>query len=132
MNMAGSELAEPTGDLSVTLPVIRLTDALNAGNLEAVMSLWTEDCTFENTYPPPDGMRYQGKPAVQAFWEEFFRTSSQAKFEIEEIFALNDRCIMRWTYHWLDGQGTQGHIRGVDVYRVRDGIILEKLSYVKG
>jgi hypothetical protein len=39
---------------------------------------------------------------------------------------------MRWTYSWVDPSGTPGHIRGVDVYRVRDGLIAEKLSYVKG
>ena len=28
--------------------------------------------------------------------------------------------------------GTPGHVRGVDVFRVRDGKVAEKLSYVKG
>jgi hypothetical protein len=39
---------------------------------------------------------------------------------------------MRWTYHWANAQGESGHIRGVDVYRLADGLITEKLSYVKG
>ena len=37
----------------------------------------------------------------------------------------------RW-FVWTDPAGQSGHIRGVDVFRVRDGLILEKLSYVKG
>ena len=39
---------------------------------------------------------------------------------------------MLWRYEWVDPQGQEGHIRGVDVYRLRDGLIAEKLSYVKG
>jgi hypothetical protein len=39
---------------------------------------------------------------------------------------------MRWTYHWTDPSGTPGHVRGVDLYRLEDGLIAEKLSYVKG
>ena len=31
-----------------------------------------------------------------------------------------------------DAAGTKGHVRGVDVFRVKDGLISEKLSYVKG
>jgi len=38
---------------------------------------------------------------------------------------------VRWTYHWLKPTGN-GHVRGVDVFRVRDGKVSEKLSYVKG
>jgi hypothetical protein len=97
-----------------------------------MMRLMAEDCIFENTYPPPDGTRSEGKPAVRAFWEAFFQSSRQPRIEIEEIFAVGDRCILRWTYHWLDAEGNPGRVRGVDLYRVRDGLIREKLSYVKG
>jgi hypothetical protein len=29
-------------------------------------------------------------------------------------------------------EGKPGHVRGVDIFRVRDGKLAEKLSYVKG
>jgi hypothetical protein len=45
----------------------------------------------------------------------------------QEIVAAGDRTVVRWTY--LFGHG---HVRGVDVLRVRDGRVAEKLSYVKG
>jgi ketosteroid isomerase-like protein len=112
--------------------VIAFNDALNAHDADAMMRLMTPDCVFENTHPPPDGTRYEGSAAVRAFWEEFFRASEAARIEIEEIFALEDRCVMRWTYHWIDAGGRPGHVRGVDIYTVRDGLIAEKLSYVKG
>jgi hypothetical protein len=39
---------------------------------------------------------------------------------------------MRWKYEWVDPDGKKGHVRGVDIYHVKNGSISEKLSYVKG
>ena len=50
----------------------------------------------------------------------------------QEIFGLGERCVMRWRYSWVDTAGERGHVRGVDIFRVRNGAIREKLSYVKG
>lgn len=112
--------------------VIQFNEALNRRDVDAMLELMTEDCVFENTYPPPDGERFEGQPAVRKFWEEFFRGSAEARIEIEEIFALGERCVMRWRYAWNDAQGQAGHIRGVDIYTLADGLIQAKLSYVKG
>ena len=112
--------------------VRRFNDALNAADVEAMMALTTEDTVFENTSPAPDGKRYSGQKQVRAFWEEFFRSSSSARIETEALFSLGDRCVMLWTYHWVDKNGIAGHIRGVDVYQIKNNLIAEKLSYVKG
>jgi steroid delta-isomerase-like uncharacterized protein len=112
--------------------IVRFNDALNARDVDAMMSLLSADCAFENTYPAPSGTRYVGQSAVREFWEDFFRSFNEARIEIEELFGQNDRAVMRWTYRWTDPAGHSGYIRGVDVYRVRDGLIAEKLSYVKG
>jgi ketosteroid isomerase-like protein len=112
--------------------VIRFNQALNRQDVDTMMGLMAEDCVFENTAPSPEGARYQGQEAVRAFWEEFFRSSLEPGIEIEEIFAEGERCVMRWVYHWLDTRGEPGHIRGVDIYKIRGAKIAEKLSYVKG
>jgi len=112
--------------------IIRFNDALNARDVDAMLSWLTADCVFENTYPAPAGTRYTGQSAVREFWEDFFRSSSEARIEVEELFGQNDRAVMCWTYRWTDLAGHSGYIRGVDVYKVRDGLIAEKLSYVKG
>jgi hypothetical protein len=77
-------------------------------------SLWRVD----NTYPQPDGERFEGQEAVRHFWEEFFRSSPDAVFESEEMVAHGDRCVIRWRYNWTNTDGSRGHIRGVDVLRV--------------
>ena len=96
----------------------RFNDAFNRHDVTAIMSSMTEDCVFENTRPSPDGTRISGQAAVRAYWEEFFARSPHAHFETEDIIAAGDRCTVRWTYSWIR-DGTPGHGRGVDVFRVR-------------
>ncbi len=116
-----------------TVEVInQFNDAFNRHDVPAVMALMTEDCVFDNTYPPPDGERFEGQEAVRHFWEEFFRSSPDAVFEAEEVIVHEDRCVIRWRYSWTITDGSRRHVRGVDVLRVRDGKVAEKLAYVKG
>jgi ketosteroid isomerase-like protein len=115
-----------------TLAVVnRFNTAFNRHDVDAVMALMTDDCVFENTGPAPDGKRYQGQAEVRAAWVDFFGPSPMEAFTTEEMFAAEDRCVVRWRYQWSSSDPA-GHVRGVDVIRVRDGKVAEKLAYVKG
>ena len=108
--------------------VLEFNEAFNRHDVAGMMKYMSDDCVFENTNPAPDGTVYSGKAAVTKFWQDFFRESPQAHIDIEEVFGLgNNRCVMRWRYSWGNG-----HVRGVDIFQVKDGLICEKLSYVKG
>ena len=125
-------MQEDTLTLSTIEVIEKFNGALNRHDVPAVMALMTKDCIFDNTYPPPDGERFEGQEAVRRFWEEFFRSSPDAVFKSEEMVTLGDRCVIRWRYEWTSTDGSRGHVRGVDVFRVRDGKVAEKLAYVKG
>lgn len=112
--------------------VLEFHEAFNRHDVAGMMQLMSEDCLFENTQPTPNGTVYSGKAAVTQFWQDFFHESPQAQIEIEEIFGLGNRCVMRWRYNWGDGGGEAGHVRGVDLFKIKNGAICEKLSYVKG
>lgn len=112
--------------------VLEFNDAFNRHDVAGMMKLMSDDCVFENTDPAPDGTTYSGREAVTQFWQGFFRESPNAHIDIEEIFGLGQRCIMRWRYSWVDGSGQAGHVRGVDVFKVTENLISEKFSYVKG
>ena len=128
--MAQQQLESQTAS---TLAVVEaFNDAFNRHDVHSIMDAMTDYCVFEGTGPIPDGARFQGQNAVRAVWEGLFSSSPQAYFETEDIFALGDRCVGRWIYTWVDGDGNPGRLRGVDVFRVRDGKIAEKCSYVKG
>ena len=112
--------------------VLEFNEAFDRHDVVGMMQLMSDDCIFENTAPAPDGVVYSGKEVVTQFWQDFFDGSPHAHIEIEEIFGFGERCIMRWRYTWVDIDGEKGHVRGVDIFRVRSGSIYEKLSYVKG
>lgn len=115
-------------DSNSTASTIRtFNEAMNSHDINAVMALMTDDCISENTFPAPDGTRHVGQSAVRTELGNFLSSSPLAHFEEEELLVSGDRCTVRWLYTWGDG-----HVRGVDVMRVRDGKVSEKLSYVKG
>ena len=120
----------PDSETKATLHVVnRFNEAFNRHDVDGVMALMTADCVFENTLPGPDGERFEGAAAVRAFWRRFFQSTPGARFETEEMFGAGARAVVRWVFHWDDAGG---HVRGVDVMRVQDGKVAEKLAYVKG
>jgi ketosteroid isomerase-like protein len=126
--MTGAE----NNSTSLTLKAVdNFNSAFNRHDVDGVMNAMTDDCVFENTNPPPDGGRFVGAVAVRAFWEKFFASNPDALFEAEETIATNDRCVVRWIYRKTK-DGKPWHLRGVDIFKVRDGKVAEKLSYVKG
>jgi ketosteroid isomerase-like protein len=95
-------------------------------DLDAALALVTDDCVFDATGPAPDGASHVGPHAIRRAWQAIFDDAG-SRFEAEETFASDDRVVQLWRYSW-DG----GHVRGVDVFKIRDGKVAEKLSYVKG
>jgi ketosteroid isomerase-like protein len=112
--------------------VLEFNEAFNRHDVDGMMKLMSDDCVFENTDPAPDGTTYSGKEAVTQFWQNFFQESPQAHIDIEEVFGAGSHCIMRWKYSWVDSAGQRGHVRGVDIFREKEGLLSEKFSYVKG
>ena len=112
--------------------VLEYNEAFNRQDIAGIMRLVSDDCLFEDNAPAPDGTLYKGKKAVEQFWHDIFSRSPTGHIDIEEIFSFSDRCIMRWRYSRVDAEGAEGHVRGADIFRVRDGLICEKFSYVKG
>lgn len=105
--------------------------AFNNHDVDGVMNFMTEDCVFENTNPMPDGSRLEGATAIRQYWVKFFAANPDAHFEAEEVFATDNRCVVRWVYHKTK-DGKPWHLRGIDIFKVENGKVAEKLAYVKG
>jgi ketosteroid isomerase-like protein len=111
--------------------VDRFNETFNRHDAEALERLLTEDTIFEDTSPAPDGRRIEGRVAVANYWREWFGRNTDARFETEQIIVSGNRATVLWVYRKMrDGQ--PWHLRGVDVFTVRDGKIAAKLAYVKG
>lgn len=106
--------------------VDRFNTAFDAKDVDAIMAAMTPDCVFEDT-APPDGVRHVGADAVRRAWIALFAASPDGVFTAEETVVAGDRVVVAWRYEFGDG-----HVRGVDLFTVRDGLVAEKQAYVKG
>ena len=114
---------------SQTLQVIqRFNQAFVQHDGSLLDDLIAEDCVMESVEPAPDGTRYVGRNACLEFWQKL-ANSRDGEFSDEDIIASGGHGIIRWRYRF--GPGLSQSVRGVNVMRVRDGLIVEALGYVK-
>jgi hypothetical protein len=119
---AGADDSADAGPLHV---VNRFNAAWGAHDLAATLTMITEDCVFEST-SPPDGERFTGPAAIAVAWRPIFDDTASV-FTVEDAIVAGPHVITRWRYDW-DG----GHVRGIDIFVVRDGKVAAKIAYVKG
>ena len=110
--------------------VDKFNEAFNRHDADRLATLLTDDTVFEDTSPAPDGRRIEGKAAVTEFWRGWFVRNPDARFEAEEFIVSGNQAVVRWVYHKMRN-GQPWHLRGVDVFTVRDGKVAAKLAYVK-
>lgn len=111
--------------------IAAFNDAFNRHDIDGLAALFTDDTVFENTSPAPDGRRIEGKTAVVEFWRGWFAHNPEARFETEEVILSGSRAVVLWVYRKMRN-GQSWHLRGVDIFTVRDGKVAAKLAYVKG
>jgi ketosteroid isomerase-like protein len=111
--------------------VDQFNEAFNQHNIDGVAKLLTEDTVFEDTSPAPDGRRMEGKTAMVEFWRAWFMGNPDAHFEAEEVIVSGNQAVVRWIYRKMRN-GEPWHLRGVDIFTVRNGKVAAKLAYVKG
>ena len=116
---------------STRAAIDRFNSIFNRHDADALAEVLTDDTVFEDTSPPPDGRRIEGKTAVVEYWRSWFARNADASFEAEDVIVTNDRAVVCWIYRKVRN-GQPWHISGVDVFTVRDGKVAAKLAYVKG
>ena len=112
--------------------VIEFQEAFNHRDAPAMMKLVSDDYIYESSAPAPGGTLYKGKEAAAEFWRVFCAKTPAASVEVEDVFGTGLRCVMRWTFAVDDNASGVDPIRGVDIFRVRNGAICEQVSYIKG
>jgi ketosteroid isomerase-like protein len=123
--------SSPGAAESTRTVIERFNEAFNRHDMDALAELLTDDTIFEDTAPPPDGRRIEGKPAVVEHWRAWFARNADAAFDAEDIIVCDNRAVVRWIYRKMRN-GQPWRLRGVDVFTVRGGRVAAKLSYVKG
>jgi predicted SnoaL-like aldol condensation-catalyzing enzyme len=99
----------------------------NLHDVEGMSKLIRDDCVLDDHGLAPDGAMHSGKEAIVRQWRDLFARSPQIRQEIEDIFGMGDRCVMRWR-----SSDELSIVRGVEIYQVRNELISNIWSYVKG
>lgn len=100
--------------------------------LEGVLALMHDDVLFENW----TGGKAIGKHALRKAWQPWFAQRA-FRFVQEELFIdeKEQKVLFRWTLEWpcpeKEFQGKIEKRKGVDVIHLKDGKIINKLTYSK-
>ena len=110
----------------------RFAEAWNRHDLDALMSMMTDDCVFEaSAGPQVHGQRSEGKPAVRAAYAAVFETWHDAHWGGARHFIAGDRGVSEWTFTGTLQDGKRVEVNGCDLLTFRDGKIAVKNSYRK-
>ena len=108
-------------------------DAWNRHDLEGVMQ-WLDDTVRFQAWT---GSSVRGKASLRRAWTPWFANHGDFKFVTEDLFVDEgeQKLLFQWALDWpagsMESHAARELRRGVDVIHLRDGKIVEKLTYTK-
>jgi ketosteroid isomerase-like protein len=110
----------------------RMLESFNRHDLEAIMSLFADDCTFESPRgSEPWGRRFEGKEAVAEGLRARFTGIPDVNYEGHGDFVAGERGASEWTLRGTAVDGTRLEVRGCDIWTFRGDEVLVKNSFWK-
>jgi ketosteroid isomerase-like protein len=110
----------------------RFADAWNRHDLDALMSMMTDDGVFDaSAGPDVNGQRREGTQAVRAAYALVFETFPDAHWANARHFVAGDRGVSEWTFTGTRNDGTRVEVTGCDLITFRYGKVAIKNSYRK-
>lgn len=107
-------------------------EAFNRHDAEAVVSHMSEDIVF-NTVGGDEayGTRIVGRAAVKAAFENVWKQSPDVQWRNHKHFACGEYGVSQWTFVAPQADGSRIEADGIDLFRFRDGVIIEKHAFRK-
>lgn len=111
---------------------LTLNEAWNRGDAAALEELLHPGCVVVTAFPAPAGERLEGKNAVLDFARRDFSRGRRALRQVKEIYGMGNHAVLHWQLKPSSLDFNLPSLRGVDLVKVRAGLIIEILSYCKG
>lgn len=100
--------------------VDRLLHATNAHDVDGVVACFAED--YENETPIHPARGFRGREQVRSNWEQIFAFVPDLRAEVRASAIDQETAWTEWEMTGTRRDGTTHHMRGVVVFRVRDGV----------
>ena len=103
----------------------RMLDGFNRHDLDAIMSLFADDCVFESPRgPDPWGTRFVGEAEVREGLGGRFRGIPDVHYGDGNHFVSGERGASEWTLTGTTVEGEHLEVRGCDLWTFRGGDIV--------
>jgi ketosteroid isomerase-like protein len=110
----------------------RVLDGFNRHDVDAIMSVFAEDCVFQSPRgPDPWGHRFVGQEAVRKGFAARFDGIPDVRYESEGDFVSGNRAVSEWTLTGTTVEGERLELRGCDLWTFRGDEIICKNSFWK-
>ena len=124
-----------SSDMHVTESTMKeVLDAFNRHDLDAIMSYFSEDCSFDFPRgPEPWGQRFTGKAQVREGLASRFKGIPDVHYgdDVHWISQDGNRGVSEWTLTGTSTSGVKLKVRGCDLWEFKDGKIIRKNSFWK-
>jgi steroid delta-isomerase-like uncharacterized protein len=109
-----------------------LMKAFNAHDLDAIMTYFADDCSFDTSQgPEPWGRRLTGKKAVRAGLAARFEGVPDVHYDADRHWVSGNRGVSEWLVTGTTTDGQKLRVRGCDLWEFTGGKIARKDSYWK-
>jgi steroid delta-isomerase-like uncharacterized protein len=130
--MAVQAREAPLTEVELLALLDRFAGAWNRHDLDALMSMMTDDCAFEaSAGSQVNGQRSEGQEAVRAAFAAVFEAFPDARWANVTHFIAGNRGVSEWTFSGTRRDGSRSEVNGCDLLTIRDGKIAIKNSYRK-
>ena len=104
----------------------------NGHDLDALMSLMSDDCVFESASGPDAcGTRHVGRDSVRRAFAAILERYPDVRFEDLRHLVGEERAVSEWTFRGTGRDGRPIEVNGCDVFTFRSGKIATKSSFLK-
>ena len=128
----GSGAAGRSSEADLVTLLDRFADAWNRHDVDALMSMMTDDGVFEASGGNHvHGERHEGQQAVRAAYAAVFAQYPDAHWGNARHLVKGDRGVSEWTFTGTQKDGRRVEVTGCDLFTFRGGKIAVKNSFRK-
>jgi ketosteroid isomerase-like protein len=111
--------------------LVKFGEAWSGKNLDALMTLVTDDCTYAASVGPEPGETFIGRDAVRAGFAALLAYDAGGESREGRIAILGEFGLAEWAYELRDASGRTIVVRGCDIFEFTGTLIRRKDAFRK-